>query len=383
MEALLPPYTLRSPAITQLQKREVYNPKDFDDPDGLNYVIQTALVPSSNAIAAASTDNQVKLYNFTPTGLKQCQFSGRCEGTINDLWVHNSHPHLIFAASSGLYTSAWDLRTGNLALNFKHGEEVWTASLQSEGVTLATGTDHEICLWDLRTQRTISHIDYVHTEPVTRLRWHPVQTSLLLSGSVDGLATLFNPSVADEDDALSIVLNVQQPVSQLGFFGDNAEYVWATSTVESLALFRLADSARLGSFPAAREAISGCPFPVDYLVSCHYSPVSKRLFMLVGSNSGEAAVVHVSGTALDTVKTLSGGHNAPIRCCSYASSAGSDPSDPGLILTGGEDARLCEWRVATDTTVHATPSHMPSTLAHSTRREKAEATSSGRRFQPY
>ena len=64
-----------------------------------------------------------------------------------------------------------------------------------------------------------------HTDTITQLAFHPTQPNVLLSGSTDGLVSIFDINQSDEEDALQQVLNPRSAVHCAGFLSPVEVYV--------------------------------------------------------------------------------------------------------------------------------------------------------------
>jgi len=73
---------------------------------------------------------------------------------------------------------------------------------------------------------------------LTTLSFHPTDPSTLLSASTDGLISIFDTRLSDEDDALTQVLNHQAAVHCAGFIGPDHD-VYALSSDEQMAVYAL------------------------------------------------------------------------------------------------------------------------------------------------
>lgn len=81
---------------------------------------------------------------------------------------------------------------------------------------------------------------------MTSLRYHPDYPHILLSTSTDGLCCVFDTTQLKmeagedaEDDALVSVLHADSSVAALGLFGDQSEYVWVRTDIETFSLWSL------------------------------------------------------------------------------------------------------------------------------------------------
>ena len=103
------------------------------------------------------------------------------------------------------------------------------------------------------------------------MSFHPTQRQTLLSAATDGLVSIFDTKVEDEDDALIQVLNHYSAVHCAGFV--NPDEVYAVSSDEQLSIYTLskptdAEDATLPvtAFGDVRETLS-CNYVVDALIS--------------------------------------------------------------------------------------------------------------------
>lgn len=182
-------------------------------------------------------------------------------------------------------------------------------------------------------------------------------------------------------------LNAGTSVEELGLYGPNQERLWLRTGTESLQLWEWAKAAapeasgggvafldltweaRAALVEAAsRNAAAAAVFgEVDYLMGCHWDPVSGQLLLVAGSNDGAVGFFPVAeATALTGALTgqppaaalapppvvLRGGHDAVVRsCCCFGGGGGSGGGGMGaagalLCATGGEDSKLALWTLA-------------------------------------
>jgi len=240
---------------------------------------------------------------------------------------------------------------------------------------LAVGTETEVALYDVRTQQVVLQYE-PHLDEVTQLAFHPLQPSLLFTGSIDGLCCVLDPTKgANEDDATVAVFNVDQPISRLDFFGPNRELLAIGTTVETFSLWNISTQDRLAQYEEAKSMLSEATgTQADYIVGMHYDHAANRLLAVSGSFQGAIGVAGVAddGT-LQQAGALSGaGHVDTVRCLFW-------DEQSRYIITGGEDSRLCCWArgdLAKETTVVAPQQQLPGSGGKATK-EKV------RGFTPY
>jgi WD40 repeat protein len=145
--------------------------------------------------------------------------------------------------------------------------------------TIAVGTElanHQasILLWDLRGARPAPKAAYhdLHSDDITQLAFHPspAQAQLLLSGSTDGLVSVHDTSVADEDELTVQTLNLNASIHRAAFIGgaqaQATSLVGALSHDERFAVYDVGEDRSSGD--AVRDfgdlrAVLGCQYVAD------------------------------------------------------------------------------------------------------------------------
>lgn len=109
------------------------------------------------------------------------------------------------------------------------------------------------------------------------MEFHPTQNSILLSGGDDGLVSVFDTSIVEEDDSLVQAVN-HGPIHKAGFLGNDDFY--ALSSDQNLALHSLTLEDAEVEKPAPDQlgdlrSIVPCEYVIDifrsgpdYVVAC-------------------------------------------------------------------------------------------------------------------
>lgn len=327
----LPPFHLATTAMNS-----------FDDEDPTYIMNLAAIKQNSNLqthkLAASSSDFLIKLYDYNSTS-GTISFTNTFKGhtnAIQDIQFSDGHPDIIASGSEDKTAVCWDMRSGEAAKVFRAEEGILSVSLSN--TTLAAATETEVLLWDIRNGMPIKKISEFHTSEITRVRFKPSDHTRLFTGSDDGTVCQFDLTIADLDEALLTVMNTDQPVQKMGFFGPADEYLYAISTVETLSLWNCAKGNRVAAFPEIRLQLSqAANAQVDYLVNCHYNPLSQRLFLSAGTFGGGLLMCHVNATSVQPFCMLNprDGHKGVIRDCLCFDET---------LVSGGQDSKLCVWK---------------------------------------
>ena len=156
------------------------------------------------------------------------------------------------------------------------------------------------------------------------------------------MACVFDTNQPSEEAALKSVLNIGTPLREIGFFGPSTEGIYCLTGSETMSIWHHDSAQRICEFGMdlrgrLSQLVGGgsSSSTMDYLVDCHWDTTQQRLSLLAGNSTGEAAVFQVNAGTISHLHTLQGGHHGVIRSWSCSSN--------GVFITGGEDARLCEW----------------------------------------
>jgi WD40 repeat protein len=276
--------------------------------------------------------------------------------------------------------SLFDVRQPSPALSFQleassKGEEALSVALGYQGALAAVGSSKaQIHFFDINSGgKLLGSYQDAHTEDVTRVRFQPddstaATTSMLVSGSEDGLACLFDTAQPSEELALQGVLNVQSSLREVGFFGPAYEGVYCLTGSETLSVWHHDTAQRICDFgPEVRQNLTKLAgMPVDYLVDCHWASNDQQLTLLTGNHAGDGTLFKVDAGTIAPLHKLQNGHRGDIR--SWCPTSNDD-----IFCTVGEDARLCEWnRLNTGGAVTSAPSPTKGAPA---RRQKSKKSS--------
>ena len=310
-------------------------------PDDGDYVFDACM--GGHQLLASLSNLHIQHYDLE-SGSLAAHFCAH-QDRINSIEVSRSNPFLVLSASSDRTVCLWDLRCKSAAgivpqqLVTLPGE-VSSASIGVSDVLVAAASGNSVVFFDLRGgpgSRQVGEYADAHTDVVTQVKFHPENSSHLVSAAEDGLICFFNTSVSEEEEAIVSVLNTDCPVRKFGFFGAaGMEGLYCLSTTEIPSFWHVSSAQRLGHFPNVRQELG-----VDYLVDCLYCPATDSLNLVAGTYAGQGLLAHVDPNFISLATALpAGGHKATIRCASLVASSASGVQS---FVTGGEDSQLIQW----------------------------------------
>jgi len=299
---------------------------------------------------------------------------------------NSNHVHLIASSGEDGFVKIFDARLSNniptkAATQIRapqDGEEVLNFSAGYDGNLFAVGTDKaQIHFYDVRNPSVLlgSYVD-AHTEEVTCVKFQSSTTSstLLLTASEDGLINIHDTCQATEETSLNTVLNILTPIRKAGFFGPNLEGVYCLTGSETLSVHHHDSAQPINDFGGLqlRETLTTSiqsAFPIQYLADCHWD--GQNLSLLAGSYDGLTAAFQVNADSITPTFFLNNGHKGGIRAFDWNDSV--DGANDCMIVTGGEDARLCQWTSSKAETSSFVPSYASNNSKNSAAARGAKA----------
>lgn len=197
-------------------------------------------------LATIGSDDALRILDATT--LKVTKTLEACHSGVACLKTGGSARTFVTGGRDGL-VRCWDGRAKQVA-EMADPKANGIASLACHDHFIAVGTeslkeglgDVSVLLFDARnTTAPVRQYNESHTDTVTQLQFHPAQPQVLLSGSTDGLVSIFDVNHEDEDDALQQVLNPRSAVHCAGFIAQDQAYV--VSTDEQYSIYTLAKTA--------------------------------------------------------------------------------------------------------------------------------------------
>lgn len=328
-----------------------------------DWVLCTTADTASGSVSCALSNGQVQVYDQTRLHRihtfqhgDSCSSNHATNTVINDLIC--GPQHTIVTAGNDSQIIVWDLRQGTAALrtSIPAGQSALSVSVGFDGYLAAVASNKaRIHFMDLRqacpsgnnnnnnnnsNNLLGSYVDS-HTHEVTQVHFQP-GTSVLLSGAEDGLACIFDTTQPTEEIALKSVMNVGTPLRHVGFCGADLDSVYCLTGSETASLWHWDSAVCSQDFGGnlLRERLVqpfGNKLAIDYLVDAHWDAQSQELLMMTGSATGDAGLFRLTerNPNFEPCHVLTNGHRGVVRAWSPLSSS--------MLITAGEDARLCEW----------------------------------------
>ncbi|EXJ89818.1 hypothetical protein A1O3_02885 [Capronia epimyces CBS 606.96] len=221
-----------------------------------------------------------------------------------------------------------------LAANSPTGKPI--NAVACTGSDVAVGSEAVVSVWDRRQNRLRWQNSEINDE-ITALAFHASHHNLLLSGGDDGLVSIFDTNIIEEDDSLIQAVN-HGPIHKAGFLGPSNLY--ALSSDQNLALHSLtlpdtdADEPPSDQFGDLRPIIP-CEYVIDvfqtgldYVVACGSHSQSRVDLVKVD---------RASKLDLDQRIVLEGAHGEEVVRSIFADETN------GIIYTAAEDGLIAAF----------------------------------------
>jgi WD repeat-containing protein 89 len=314
-------------------------------------------------LAVVSSDDSVRLFDsrtlrILPDGV--FENVNKSVTSIRPSAASDRECTLFLTAGRDGVVRGWDLRTGAKAIEFSAPKGQPLSALDCNpslnavvaGMELEGNPPGEVSIfgWDVRKPDELQ-LNYAesHTDTITELRFVPPSSGLplnyLLSGSTDGLVTVFDTAVTDEDDAVFQVVNHRSAVHHAGFVGSD---LFAMGTDETLSFYAKQDPAidiEDVHFGDLREKLQ-----CDYMANIiqlgnssiiasgkHGEEKSQQFLDLVRLTPPADLQSLLWAPDLDNRIRLAGGHTTEVIRDVIAF------EEPNVVFTCGEDGMVRQW----------------------------------------
>ncbi|CAK0791718.1 unnamed protein product [Prorocentrum cordatum] len=274
-----------------------------------------------------------------------------------DLEFFQANPACLVSCSHDGSARVWDIRAADAsARRFAvTSSEVYSCSVGRGDSALACAASEKVHLFDAGQGKRLCVYKDCHTDVVNHVRFHPVDTSRLLTGAEDNLVVLLDTNQPREDESMLGVIPNEECVRSFTLVGPGRGTLCCVSTTDDVRIWGLGGE----SLGAKQAEFLGLRFnellvrddgeAFGYVVETFYDEPSGNVFLLAGAGcSGELlffrmtlqAAVPAAGFRVPTISALQEGgpfegHSGIVRSALCLSG--------GVVLTAGEDGRVCAW----------------------------------------
>jgi len=322
------------------------------DPD--TYVLRLATNSDATALAAATSEHAVVLLDVAG-GLRPVRGLAGHSDAVEDLAFFQADPFCLASCSRDGTARVWDLRTAEAARTFSVGsQEVYSCSIGRSDTALACAASEKVHLFDLVAGKSMRVYKDSHTDVVNHVRFHPVDTTKLLSGAEDNLVVVLDTNEANDDEAMLACIPNEECVRSFSLVGPGRDTLCCASTTEDVRIWGLGGDdcgTKKAEFIGLREhPLLAREESMGYVVETFYDQPSGQVFLLAGAgNEGDLALFRVTLSSADPVATfiINGGLTAPDDANILQGHTGIVRSavcmPGGMIITAGEDGCVCAW----------------------------------------
>jgi len=308
------------------------------------------IVSVADGIISISSDDTLRLIDPTSLHLQPLYTVPKVHYEITCLKVLDENNSIVCTAGRDGKVNILDLRQRLKVAEIHTSQATSVLSLATSAAAyaIAAGTEltngqAEVLIWDTRNLQT-PRIQYIesHNDDVTELQYHPTHTSILLSGSTDGLVNLYDTNVTEEEDALHQTINHGSSIHRAGFL-DGVD-LFALSHDEKFAIYQMITntestveeppSIQLGDL---RERLD-----CEYVANVLARPGGGGVVGIGNHSQSSFSLVQLRNDHPWTISTesrviLSGGHDEEVvrNFCFLDKNR--------MILTGGEDGQIKAW----------------------------------------
>lgn len=301
--------------------------------------------------------------NTNESIINEIQFVDVINGIVDTRVFPNSdNPYLLCALDHGS-VRVYDIRTCECISKYQMPVRTSVLTCSSLGGKLICGCDNNILyIYEMQSNILLAKLE-LHTDLITNILFSPTNSNIFYTAGDDGLIHQIipgqQPIILDgmddidssitndiEDAWVGTVINVEQSIKRIGFFGPTHQFLYCISNTETLSLWFSESGERVSDeFTNVRKQLteqSNCC--IDYLIDCYFDSRSQRLFLAAGSNTGQLLLAHVNRNSIQSIGLCAPQsqymthnellHTNTIRDIFWYND---------IIISVGEDSRICGW----------------------------------------
>lgn len=324
------------------------------------YIFKLGCNSDGTALAAATSENSICVID--PATLQTVRSLEGHTDSVQDVSFFQAAPTCLASCSNDGSARIWDIRAAEAgARSFAvASSESYSCSVGRGDSMLACAASEKTHLFDVAQGKRIRVYKDSHTDVVNHVRFHPVETHKLLTGAEDNLVVILDTNEPREDEAMIGCIPNEECVRSFTMVGPDRNTLCCASTTEDVRIWGIGNEdmgIRRAEFLGLREnPLLMRDDAAGYVIESFYDQPSGQVFLLAGAgNEGDlllfrvtlAEAAPVAGFVVPprdiTVSALGGaleGHTGIVRC--------SICMPGGVILTAGEDGRICAWSESSD-----------------------------------
>ncbi|ODQ53555.1 WD40 repeat-like protein [Saitoella complicata NRRL Y-17804] len=358
------------------------------NPASLTYVLSLTPFPTHSLLIASGSDNSLRTFSL-PILSPLSSIPQAHADSISAVCAYDEH-HLVTAGKDRV-VRMWDVRSTPPKCVMEYRAEgarkpqgFTSLAVQKRTGRIAAGTelvgvDAPVYIWDANEGgKPVRAYTESHNDDVTVLAFYPNQDHLLLSGSCDGLVSIFDLNVEDEDDAVLQVVNHNASIHRAGFLASGDAF-FALSHMETFTIFPL----RLETAERDVDDVSAEVKPIEFgdlrqVLGCDYvqnfDPVRGRV--VVGSHEeGWVDIVSFdSATGKFGERWRMGGHDGEVARDLIIDEANA------VVVSGGEDGTIKSWKAGGEISAQPTTAEVGKDQDGKKKKEKKDKKD---RYKPY
>lgn len=312
------------------------------------YVFKLGSSCDGTSLAAATSNHALCV--FDPATLLTVRRLEGHKDIVQDLEFFQFEPSCLASCSYDGTARVWDVRLADAcARSFKvTKDEIYSCSVGRSDTALACAAAEKVHLFDVGTGKRLCVYHAIHTDTVNHVRFHPVDTTRLLTGAEDNLLCVLDTNATNVDDALIACIPNEECVRSFTIVGPNRDNLCCASTTEEVRIWSLGDDlgVKRAEFLGLREhELLRREESGGYVVETFYDQPSGQVYVLAGAGAdGDLALFRATtdfGILLAAVFSVpqegdSRGHIGVVR---------SGLCLPGgTLVTAGEDGCVVAWR---------------------------------------
>lgn len=232
---------------------------------------------NSNSFITSNSNFTMNYFVVNSNGINLANSFNEHTQRINSVAINKKYEFFASASNDGAI-KLWQPNVKDSVKTFSTNKNCWTIFTKND--FLYAGIEKGIVIWDLRTLRTFSQLNYIHSEPVLNISVDTFDgVDYMVTSGEDSLINILDLSNQKlTTDSVIATMNTSQISTNVEFIKNSSYYMIKSHTSnEELKIYNLEKNSEIYSFDVKCEELK-----LDYIIDSVYDYSNGLININVG-----------------------------------------------------------------------------------------------------
>lgn len=232
---------------------------------------------NSNSFITTNSNFTMNYFVVNSNGINLANSFNEHTQRINSISINKKYGFFASASNDG-GIKLWNPNNKDSVKTFATNKNCWTIFTKDD--FLYAGIEKGIVIWDLRTLKTYSQLNYIHSEPILNISVETFNgVNYMVTSGEDSLINILELSSQKlTHDNVIGTMNTGQISTNVEFIQNSSYFLIKSHTSnEELKIYNLEKNSELHSFDFKCEELK-----LDYILDSYYDSLNNQINMNIG-----------------------------------------------------------------------------------------------------